>query len=191
MNDKTYIGLVDTHAKGVCRYHDAHVVGLPLLLMLVFCGMLQSGMIVGGADAGLAEHAADVGGAASAAYIDNSCPRNRVENMYELGLFVLCTPNDIGKIVAFEAHAEYALLLELQFLLNVDDDVGSGCGSECEDRHVGIEAANVGNMEVGGSEIVAPLADAMGLVDSDEADVHAPKLYLENLRSESFGSDIE
>ena len=70
-------------------------------------------------------------------------------------------------------------------------DGGSGGGGESQDGGVGNEFADLGDFEVGGTEIVAPLGDAVGLVDGDEADVHVTELRLEEVGGQAFGRDIE
>ena len=48
--DKSHIGLVYTHAKGISGNHHADLIMLPVRLSLVFDGKVESGMIESGRD---------------------------------------------------------------------------------------------------------------------------------------------
>ena len=52
MDNKTYVGLVDAHAKGIGGHHDTGSVMLPVALSLVFLSMVESCMIESGAETG-------------------------------------------------------------------------------------------------------------------------------------------
>ena len=71
------------------------------------------------------------------------------------------------------------------------DDERCGCGGERQHGCVGLDAAQVGDVQVGGPEVVAPLADAVGFVNGDETHAHVAQLGLEQLRCDAFGRDVE
>ena len=79
--------------------------------------------------------------------------------------------HDVAQVLALKAHAEHVVFLEPQLVLDVYHHLGRGGGSEREDRYIGLDAAYVGNTQVTGTEVITPLADAMGFVDGDKTNV--------------------
>ena len=68
-----------------------------------------------------------------------------------------------------------------------------GCCGSCQGQNgnVGQDGADVGNLQVRGAEIIAPLGDAVCLVNGDERHVHVAQLGDEEVAGESFGRYIE
>ena len=68
-----------------------------------------------------------------------------------------------------------------------------GCGGGCERQHRGRREylAYLGNLAVGGTEIVSPLRDAVCLVDCNHFYIDAAYLLEEYFGCQSFGRDIE
>ena len=99
--------------------------------------------------------------------------------------------NHIGEVGSKEAHAEHVLLLESQLHLYVFYHGRRGCGGKCEDGSVGEELAEERNLQIRRTEVVAPLRDAVRLIDGDEADAGVSYLGDEKFGGESFGRDIE
>ena len=182
MDDQTHVGLVDAHAKGVGGHHDAEVVIVPVALPLVFGGMLQPRMVVGGTDALLFEQLADFLRIAARPHIDDGTAWNRLQDVYQLCVFVAGTAHDVCQVLPLKAHLEHVLLNEPQPFLDVVHHLGRSRGGEGQHGDVGLQTANVGNMEVAGAEVVAPLADTVGLVHRDEAHAHTAQFLLEDVR---------
>ena len=66
--------------------------------------------------------------------------------------------------------------MELELLGDVLAHALGGGGRERHERDLREAVAELGNLAILGSEVVAPLADAVGLVDGEE--VHAPALQV-------------
>ena len=171
VDDQTHIGLVDAHAKGVGSHYHPPFVVLPLLLVAVLDGGVESGMEVVGTDAGVGEHLGYLLGALAAAHIDDGTALHGSEDMQQLVVFVGGVAHDVAQVLALKAHAEHVVFFEPQLVLDVYHHLGRGGGSEREDRYIGLDAAYVGNTQVTGTEVIAPLADAMGFVDGDKTNV--------------------
>ena len=79
----------------------------------------------------------------------------------------------------------------MELLLDVLSHLWCCRRREGKDGDVGFQRPYIGDMEIRRPEVIAPLADAVGLVDGDEADLHVAELRQEELRRESFGRDVE
>ncbi len=69
--------------------------------------------------------------------------------------------------------------------------LGIGRGCQGETRHPGIALGEHGELQVFGPKVMAPLADAMGLVDGEESDLHAIEELQEGRQDEPFRSDVD
>ena len=112
--------------------------------------------------------------------------------------FVVGLLYDVCQVLPLEAHAEdvereRSVIADRvsELVLDIFYDGCSGGGSQREDRGMGHQSPYAGYGEVAGSEVVSPLADAMGFVDADETDVHVRQLLLEEIGSESLWRDIQ
>ena len=83
------------------------------------------------------------------------------------------------------------LLPEMEFLLNVIHHFGSSRSRQRQDRYAGQHFADIGYRHIRGTEIIAPLRDAMAFVHGQEADLHRLQLSLEYFRRKALGRDIE
>lgn len=72
---------------------------------------------------------------------------------------------------AFKAHLEKIGLLKLQFIHDVVYDIRSSCCGKSQYGGLGFHLSDISDAEIRWTEIIAPLADAMGFVDGDEANV--------------------
>ena len=80
---------------------------------------------------------------------------------------------------------------ETQFCLDILDDLRRGGGGERQHGHTRQLLADTGYLKVGGAEVVAPLGDAVGLVDGDETHVHVTQFRLEKFGSQALRRDIQ
>ena len=181
MQDQSHVGLVYAHAEGVGGHHDPHLVVMPLALAFVFLIMIQAGMVEGGLDACLRDDVAHLTATSAAAHIDDGAARHRAKDMEHLLLLVLRRAHHISQVATFKTHAEHVALAEAQTVLDVVNDLGGGGGGEGKHRHAGLHVAKLCYLQVGGTEIVAPLADAMGLINGYEAHLHVAQLHPEEV----------
>ena len=106
-----------------------------------------------------------------------------LEDANELAQLVVATADEVGEVGSGEALAEDIGGAETELLLHVVDGLRGSRSGEGQHGDVGRERlADLGNAEVGGPEIVAPLRDAVTLVDGQQADVHGAELRQEALR---------
>ncbi len=80
---------------------------------------------------------------------------------------------------------------EVQLFHDVVRDARCGRGRESQHGDAGNPLAQLGDPQVGGAEVVAPLGDAVGLIDGEKRYVHSLHPQAEGLGCEPFGSDVE
>ena len=191
VDNNAHIRLVYAHSKGVGGYHDATFTGLPAVLSDVFRGIVQSGMVEIGCDVFIIQQFGDFFGTAAVAYIHNGAAGHTAQYMQQFCRFVLRFTDDIGKVVPLETHAEYIFPAEMQAGLDVLHDFRS-CGScQGQNRSVRQQFTYFRNFQVGGTEVVPPLRNAMAFVHRNHADLHFPQFDTEDFRIQPFGGDVE
>ena len=129
---------------------------------------------------------AQVLGALAAAHVDNGAALQGLQDVDQFSVFVGGLAHHVGQVLALKAHAEHVLLAEGQLTLYVGRHLGGGGGGERQHGGIGLDVAYLLDLKVGGTEVVAPLADAVGFVDGDEAHLHVAQLGLEYLRGEAL-----
>lgn len=92
-----------------------------------------------------------------------------LENVDGTSRLVIGVAHDIGQIAAVEAHAVHILLLKQQPLLYVINHLWRSGGGEGQHWRFGFDLTKVSNVQIGGAEVIAPLTDAVGFVNGDEA----------------------
>ena len=178
VDDGADVGLVDAHAECVCGDDDTRLAVLPGALAQVLVERGEACVVVLGADALLVEPSRRVVGVLPRAGVDDGRAGYGFEDAQERSLLVVCVAHDVGEVRPGETHADGVLPAEAEALLYVVDDGGGGGGCQGQHGTPGQQAAHGGDVEVGRAEVVAPLRDAVCLVDGDEADGHLPKRQL-------------
>ena len=113
------------------------------------------------------------------------------ENMHQLFLFVNSGTNHIDDVLPDKTHLEEPLVLESQPIHDIMDNSRRGRGSKSQHGHVGLDLTDIRNLEIGRTEVVAPLTDTMGFVDCDEAHGDALELLKKQRTAETLRRDIE
>ena len=147
MYHHAYIGLVDTHAKGVGGHHYTILVFLPLALSLIFRAGIKACMIECGCDAGLADNLRKLLSALATAGIHNSRALHVFQNVYQLFCLILSMPYHISQILAFKAHLEHVEITR-QFCLDIVNHLWRGCGSKSQYGHARHQFAYLGYLQV-------------------------------------------
>ena len=191
VDDHTNVGLVNAHSEGIGGNHHSYLIILPHFLSLILDYRVETSMIEGGRDAALGEHFRHLLRAFAASSIDDGRTFHTLQDVNHLVLLVCHGPDDIGEILALKTHLEHVLLGKLEFVLDVIHHGWCGCGGEGEHRRARLHLSDVGDSQVGGTEVVTPLTDAVGFIYRDEAHLHVTKLDLENLRREAFRRHIQ
>ena len=109
----------------------------------------------------------------------------------ELGVLVVGAADAVGEVGARETAAQDAGFVETQAVHDVVGDELRGRGREGQNGNAGELLAQLGDAQVGGPEVVAPLRDAVGLVDGEQLHVHAHDAQPERFRSQPLGSHVE
>ena len=86
---------------------------------------------------------------------------------------------------------EDVLLREKQFLLDVADHFRCGGGGEGEDGNLRKELPYFGNFEIGRTEVVAPLGDAVGFVHGQHRHGHSLQVDAEQVGFETFWRHVQ
>ena len=123
--------------------------------------------------------------------IGDGRPRKAVQNMEQFGRLVFRIADNVGQVFPFEAHAEDIPLGESQPLLDIFYHFGCSCGRQCQNGYTRQQLAYFGNLQVGRTEVISPLRDAVCLVDGDEIDLHVAQFGPENIRGEPFWRDVQ
>ena len=192
VDDQTHVGLVNPHTECIGGYHHPAFARLPAFLSLVLHVVVQSGMIEGRCDSMAGNQFRYLTGTFPVTGIDDGGTVHTFQYVNQFLGLVFGVADNIGKVLPFKAHAEgLCPFPEAQLHLNVFDYLRCGGSGQCQYRDIGEHLADVGNLQIGGAEVVPPLGDAMRLVHRNHADLHASELGLEDFRVQSFGGDIE
>ena len=105
--------------------------------------------------------------------------------------FFLGGTHDIRQVVAGKTHREHVGRLEVKAPLDILDHDGCSRGGERQNRNFREEFAHLNDAQERGSEIIAPLRNAVRLIDDDEFDGHLAQAFQERLGLQSLGRDIE
>ena len=187
------VRFVDAHAEGVGGHHDAHLALRPCALADVLVDGRQAGVEIERLHPRLAEHPGQDGRALTVARIDDGRARHALKDVQQLGVLVVGVAHHVVEVLPGKAHTKDSLTLraEAQAAADVFYHLRGGRGRQGQDGAVGQQVAQPGDLEVGRTEVVAPLRDTVGLVHGDEGHVHTPHLVLEHLGAETFGRDVE
>ena len=103
VDDKTDIGLVDTHAECIGTHHDADIPLLPGSLPFGSGAGVQAGMVVLRTVAGSLEEGSGLFAFATVTHVHNTRSGNTGAHTRELPELIVCTADYIAEIGAFEA----------------------------------------------------------------------------------------
>ena len=191
MHDETDVGLVDPHAECVGCDHDARRSSDPLVLTHGAHQVVHAAVIESGRYAVLVQKSRDRFGLFPRADIDDARAGHASDDAQQLTVLVLGTPYDIAQVRPLETHAADVRLAELQAAHDVLGDLGRRRSGQREDRHVGLQLPQPRDTQIGGPEVVAPLGDAVRLVDGQQRHAHFPETGPEQLAVDSLGSYVE
>ena len=181
MDDVTHVGLVDTHAKGVGGDHHLNIVVDKGALALAAGVITHAGMVAANANAAGAQSLGKlscqrIDGLAGRAIHDAALARMRdhiVAHPRGLSLVAHLLAAKV-EVLAIEARHHRRRVLQAEHLLNVRTHALSRCSGK--GRHDGALRQGIdklANLQVGGAEILTPLAHAVGLVNGHERNADA------------------
>ena len=128
MDDRAYVGFVDTHTEGIGSYHYAFVALHPGLKARIFLGIEQTCMEEIGGDACLVEEIAYLAGLLAVAHIDHTAAFNALEDMQEHLGFAFAMAHYIAEVAADEGLTENVFLAEKESLLDIFHHLGRSGG---------------------------------------------------------------
>ena len=176
-----HVGLVDAHAKGVGGNHHLNVVVDKGTLALAAGVVAHAGMV--------ATHANAAGAQCLGKLACQRIDRLAGRAIHDAALARMCNhivahPGGLGlvahllatkvEVLAIEARHHRRGVLQAEHLLNVRaHTLGRRSGKGCHDRALRQGIDELANLQVGGAEILAPLAHAVGLVNGHERHANA------------------
>jgi len=179
MDDVADVRLVDAHPEGDRRHHDVDLVAREGVLVPRPHGVLEPGVVRHGAHAGGTEELGQGFDVLPRQHVDNAAlaaPAPRV------GQQVLPRPAAVAFLVRRddevrpeERPLEAVGLHHAELADDVAGDPPGGGGGERQDRHAAELLLEPAEPSIRGAEIVAPLRDAVRLVDDDERHTHAAR----------------
>lgn len=99
--------------------------------------------------------------------------------------------DDEVEVGAVEGELVVVLFSDFKVAANIFRNLRGGGGGEAEDARDFEFFGEAGELEIIGSEVVAPFGDAMGFVDGEEGEFHLFEAGPEFLVGEAFGGDVE
>ena len=193
VRDEADVRLVDTHAEGDGGDHDD-----PLLLeepvlvpgphRLVEAGVVRQRLVARGREA-----LGDILDPGAGQAVDDAriAAVPAPDEGVELGGRAVLGGDGVADVGAVETGGEHAPIVEAQAL----DDValgglirGGGDGDAGHRRETVLEHRE---LEVLGPEVVAPLRDAMGLVDGEQREFAAPQMVEKRGHEQPLGRDVD
>ncbi len=192
MDDEADVRLVDPHAEGDGGAHDEAIFQQETPLALGPHIGIEPRMIGERRDARTFDGLGEVfGGVAGGGIDDARQTRTRLDEgddpLGAVAFLGLCGEGEIGPV---EARHMDGRLGEVELRENVVARTGVGRGGHCEARHTGEQILQTPERAIVRAEIMAPLADTVGLVHGNQRDLHLGK-PLGQPRAHAFGRDIE
>ena len=189
--DAPHIGLVYAHAESIRCHHDTRLSPAPCRLPHVFHFIVQPRMVKQCRYSACREKPANLLATLAAPDIDNGRAWHAIEDMLHLAYLVFGITHHIGQIAAHETHAEYIVRGEQQFVLYVVRHLQRGCGRKSQYRHSRQQFPYLRYLQIGRTEVITPLRNAMSLIYRYHRHLHVPDFLQENLCGQPFGRDIE
>ena len=166
---KAHIRLVDAHAKGDRGHHDHAAVTAEALQHGRAPLGIEAGVIGQGVKAGGGQLLGQAVDPLARAGVDDAgfALAGRQERL-QLGPRPLLLAHQVGDVGPIEAGQEHPVVLQAQALTNIFAGAAIGGGGEGQAGNGWEPIRQHGQLQVLGPEIVAPLGDAMGLVNGEQ-----------------------
>ena len=192
MDHKADVGFVDAHAKGVCSHHDGGAVEGEILLVFAPLPVVQAGVVARGGKAGGAQGLADLLDRLARGAVDDAAfVRAGGQEVLEPAQLVALAAHVKEEVGPVKAGDDPAGVGKPQKTHNVLPHLGRGRGGKGrEDRPAGQRADKGGNIQIIRPEILAPLADAVGLVHRKQGDALRAGKGEKALGQKPLGRDV-
>ncbi len=180
---EAHVRLVDAHAEGDGGDHDQAVLLEEPVLVRGADVLVQPGMVGECWDAGPAEHVRGGVHLAARQAVDDAAAAGllALEVVQELRLGLQLGHHTVADVGPVEAGDERAALAEIEPLDDLAPGGRVGRGGQRQARHGREALVQDLELEIVGPEVVAPLRDAVGLVDGEQSEA-APAEQVEESR---------
>ena len=197
MGHKAHVGLVDAHAEGHGGDHDDAVFAQEAVLVALAHLGVQASVIRQSGDALLVQPVGGFFHLAAALAVDDAGVAVVLvaDEAQQLLARVVLFDQGVADVGPVEAADEDAGVLQLQALDHVGTGVVVGGGGQRQARHVREALVQHAELQIVFTEVVAPLADAVRLVDGEQAEqaalVQAGQLRLKAQVGDALGRGVE
>ncbi len=192
MDDETDVRFVDAHAEGDGRADDLDLVPQETLLVPRPLLRREPGVVRLRADVvGGKFFGEQLGGFAARAIDDAAVSRPGLEKREDLAVRFVLRDHAVGEVLAIEAADDDGRVGKVEMLDDVLAHPLGGRGGEGHDRDAREALAQSAKLPVLGPEIVAPLGDAMRLVNDDAADIPGAGAIEEAREQEPLWGGVE
>ena len=193
VNHEAHVGLVDAHAEGDGGHNHVALLVQERVLVVDAHLLVEAGVVGAGAHV---VHAQQLGNflhlLAAQAVNDAGLALVLLHVLNQLLFGVVLGAHLVVEIGAVEAGFEDAGVVHVQVFLDVQLHFGRGRGREGNNGHVAAQVVDdAANLAVLGPEVVAPLRDAVGLVDGHEADGAFQQELDGVVLGQAFGGHVE
>ena len=194
VDDVAHIAFVDAHAKGNGGHHNLHLIFQELLLVrsALFGG---HACVVGqGFEALFAQVLGERLGAFAAEAIDDArLAFARFQKGAELVKPVFLRRHPVLDVGAVKAADERARLVHGQLAQNVVAGLLIGGGRECDHGHLRVALFQLTQLHIFRTKVVAPLGDAVRLVNGEQGDLQGVQQAQEGpiSRKQTLGGEVE
>ena len=192
MDDKADVRLVDAHAEGDGGADHADFIAQKGFLVARALRPLDAGVIRQRLDAVGGQFAREVLGGLAGHHIDNAAfARSGAEVIDHLIIRAAFADDAVGEVGPVETGNVGRALLQMELLDDVLAHAAGGGGGERHDRHAGKKLAQGRNLAVFGTEIMAPFADTMRLVNGEEGHVPLLEVIEKAGEQQAFRGNVE
>ena len=192
VGDEAHVRLVDAHAEGDGRDHDDPVLAQEAALVRGADLSVQAGVVRQGREA-LAgkEFGRGLDLAPRQAVDDPGFPAMRGEEVQQLAAAVVARGDGIADVRAVERTGELPGAFKTQPFDDLPAGRGVGGGSQGDPRYCGPARVQQGQFPVLGTEVMAPLRHAVGLVDREQGDPAGIEQRQETGCEQPLGCNVE
>ena len=175
MDDEPHVGLVDAHAKGVGGHHHLDPVVEEIILIPAAGVGVQLGVVGRRPDAPALQQAGSLIHLFCGAAIDDTGVIALLQHQFQQAAGLFAGQGPLGgkvKVGPVEAGSHLIGIAQGKMGTDVIPHMSGGGGRECAHHRPGGQAVHEGlDAQVAGAEVLPPLADAVGLVHRDHADL--------------------
>ena len=148
MHYQPHIRFVNTHTKGIGRYHNPIGAPQPSILPFIFFAGLQSSMVVGCCIAIFYQLLGQITASLSVAGIYNTGAAVFLQQLEQAQYSSIGMQDFIGQVRTEETHTEDILFLEVQILLYIPRYLWRCCGSKSQNRTVRFHLPDISYLQV-------------------------------------------